>query len=70
MEKLVGGGVVAAKVSSLQLTLLRGEEWTTKNWVDIIPELGEIVKAELSQLFDGSFDKHNDTQFFQNCLFC
>ena len=33
MEKLVGeGGVVAAKVSSLQLTLLRGEEWTTKNW--------------------------------------
>ena len=50
MEKLVGegGGVVAAKVSSLQLTLLRGEEWTTKNWVDIIPELGEIVKPELS----------------------
>ena len=32
MEKLVGEGVVAAKVSSLQLTLLRGEEWTTKNW--------------------------------------
>ena len=48
MEKLVGGGVVAAKVSSLQLTLLRGEEWTTKNWVDIIQELGEIVSPELS----------------------